>query len=207
MLGLAQPPEGRPDRLIGVLQDITEKKTAALELQRLNKQLARLSTTDALTEIGNRRLFDQTLQSEWARAARRSEAIGLLMIDIDHFKAFNDHYGHPAGDACLRKVARLLGSAAQRSGELVARYGGEEFTVLLPGADLAETCRTAERCCSIVADARIAHGASPIAAWLSVSIGAASRMASAGAEAAGLLAAADAALYRAKRNGRGRVES
>ena len=207
MLGLAHPSEGRPDRLIGVMQDITEKKTAALELQRLNEQLARLSTTDALTEVGNRRLFDETLQSEWARATRRHEAVGLLMIDIDHFKAFNDHYGHPAGDACLRKVARLLAKAAERSGELVARYGGEEFTLLLPGADLAETCRMAERCCRIVADAGIAHGASPLSDFLSISIGAASQIASADADAAGLLGAADAALYRAKRNGRSRFES
>ena len=115
-------------------------------MHRLNEQLTRLSTTDALTEVGNRRMFDQTLKTEWARAARRGEPVGLLMIDIDHFKEYNDHYGHPAGDACLRQVARMVGQSMRRGGELVARYGGEEFALLLPGADLEDTRRAAERC-------------------------------------------------------------
>ena len=139
--GIAAMEDGRPVRLLGAFQDITEKMTTLLEMHRLNEQLTRLSTTDALTEVGNRRMFDQTLKTEWARAARRGEPVGLLMIDIDHFKEYNDHYGHPAGDVCLRQVARMVGQSMRRGGELVARYGGEEFALLLPGADLEDTRR------------------------------------------------------------------
>ena len=204
--GLAVLEDGKPVRLLGAFQDITEKKTIALEMHHLNEQLTRLSTTDALTDVGNRRLFDQTLKTEWARAARRGEQIGLLMIDIDHFKEYNDHYGHPAGDACLRQVARMVGEAVRRGGELVARYGGEEFALLMPGADLDEARRAAERCFQIVADAKIEHRASATSAWLTISIGVASQAASVGVASGALVEIADAALYRAKRCGRGRIE-
>ncbi len=204
--GLAVMEEGKPVRILGAFQDITEKKTIALELLRLNEELTRLSTTHSLTEVGNRRLFDQTLKTEWARASRRGEPVGLLMIDIDHFKEYNDHYGHPAGDACLRQVARMIGIAVRRGGELVARYGGEEFAVLLPGADLDDVRRAGERCAQIVADAKLEHRASSTSAWLTMSIGAASCIAAAAVECGTLVDTADAALYRAKRCGRGRIE-
>ena len=198
--------EGRPVRLLGAFQDITEKKTIALEMHRLNEQLTRLSTTDALTGVGNRRLFDQMLRTEWLRASRRGEWVGLLMIDIDHFKEYNDHYGHPAGDTCLREVARRVGESVRRGGELVARYGGEEFVLLLPGADLDVTRAVAERCRQLIDDAKIEHRASATSAWLSVSIGIASQPASVNVECGTLVEIADAALYRAKRCGRGRIE-
>ncbi|MEO8525789.1 MAG: diguanylate cyclase, partial [Caldimonas sp.] len=177
--GIAVMEDGTPIRLLGAFQDITEKKTIALEMHRLNEQLTRLSTTDALTEVGNRRLFDQTLTIEWARAARRGAPVALLMIDIDHFKEYNDHYGHPAGDICLRQVARMVGQATRRGGELVARYGGEEFVLLLPGASLDEARHAAERCVQIVGDAKIEHRASATSAWLTISIGVASQVAAA----------------------------
>ncbi len=204
--GVAVMADGKPVRLLGAFQDITEKKTIALEMHRLNEELTRLSTTDSLTEVGNRRLFDQTLKTEWARAARRGEPVGLVMIDIDHFKEYNDHYGHPAGDACLRQVARMIGVAVRRGGELVARYGGEEFVVLLPGADLEDARCAAERCAQIVADAKLEHRASASSAWLTMSIGVASQIATASVECGTLIDIADAALYRAKRCGRGRIE-
>ena len=204
--GIAVIENGRPVRLLGAFQDITEKKTTLLEMHRLNEQLTRLSTTDALTEVGNRRMFDQTLRTEWARAARRGEPVGLLMIDIDHFKEYNDHYGHPSGDVCLRQVARMVGQAMRRGGELVARYGGEEFALLLPGADLDEARRAAERCAQIVGDAKIEHRASTTSAWLTISIGVASQIAAAGVDCGLLVEIADAALYRAKRCGRARIE-
>ena len=204
--GVAVIEDGKPVRLLGAFQDITEKKTIDLELHRLNDELTRLSTTDALTEIGNRRLFDQTLKAEWARAARRGEPIGLLMIDIDHFKEYNDHYGHPAGDVVLRQVARMIGDAVRRGGELVARYGGEEFAVLLPGNSLDDARRAAERCARIVADAKIEHRASTTSAWLTMSIGVASQIATAAQDGSSLVDTSDAALYRAKRCGRGRIE-
>jgi diguanylate cyclase (GGDEF)-like protein/PAS domain S-box-containing protein len=204
--GLAVLEDGKPVRLLGAFHDITERKTIALEMHRLNEQLTRLSTTNSLTEVGNRRLFDHTLKTEWARASRRNESVGLLMIDIDHFKEYNDHYGHPAGDACLRQVARMVGDAVRRGGELLARYGGEEFALLLPGADLDEARRAAERCFQIVADAKIEHRASTTSAWVTISIGVASQPAAAGVGCSVLVEIADAALYRAKRCGRGRIE-
>ena len=204
--GVAVIEEGRTVRLLGAFQDITERKMTALEMVRLNEQLKRLSTTDALTEVGNRRLFDQTLKTEWLRASRRGETIGLLMIDIDHFKEYNDHYGHPAGDACLRQVARMVSASVRRGGELVARYGGEEFALLLPGADLEAARQVAERCMEQLAGARIEHRASASSAWLSISICVASQAASPEIDCSALVEMADAALYRAKRCGRGRVE-
>ena len=198
---------GKAVRLVGAFQDVTDRKKIGLELEQVNERLTRLSTTDALTEVGNRRLFDQTLVTEWARAARRNEAVALLMIDIDHFKAYNDHYGQPAGDACLRRVARLIAASAQRGGELVARYGGEEFAVLLPATDLAGARLVAQRCMQVLADEKIAHAASPVTAWLTLSIGVASEFSAAALKPSLLVEAADAALYRAKHGGRNRFES
>jgi len=204
--GVAVVEDGKKVRLVGAFQDITEQKTTELEMVRLNEQLTRLSTTDSLTEVGNRRLFDQTLKTEWLRASRRGEAVGLLMIDIDHFKEYNDHYGHPAGDACLRQVARMVSASVRRGGELVARYGGEEFALLLPAADLDAARQVAERCMEKVAGAKIEHRASASSAWLSISIGVASQAASPDVDCSILVDTADAALYRAKRCGRGRIE-
>jgi diguanylate cyclase (GGDEF)-like protein/PAS domain S-box-containing protein len=204
--GVAVCENGKPVRLLGAFQDITEKKNNALELHRLNEELTRLSTTDALTDVGNRRLFDQTLKAEWLRAARREGPIGLLMIDVDHFKEYNDHYGHPAGDAVLRQIARIVGESVRRGGELVARYGGEEFALLLPGSDLEAARSAAERCRERLVDAKIEHRASATSAWLGVSIGVASQVATANVDCSVLVDIADAALYRAKRCGRGRIE-
>jgi diguanylate cyclase (GGDEF)-like protein/PAS domain S-box-containing protein len=204
--GVAICENGRPARLLGAFQDITEKKTNAIELHRLNEQLTRLSTTDALTEVGNRRLFDQTLKTEWQRAARRATSLGLLMIDVDHFKEYNDHYGHPAGDEVLRQIARMVGDSVRRGGELVARYGGEEFALLLPGAGLEAARAVAERCRQMVVDAKIEHRASSTSAWVGVSIGVASQVATPAVDCGVLVEIADAALYRAKRCGRGRIE-
>jgi diguanylate cyclase (GGDEF)-like protein len=128
------------------------------------------------------------------------------MIDVDHFKEYNDHYGHPAGDAVLRQIARMVGESVRRGGELVARYGGEEFALLLPGADLEAARTIAERCRQTVVDAKIEHRASATSAWVGVSIGVASQVATPGGDCGVLVEIADAALYRAKRCGRGRIE-
>jgi diguanylate cyclase (GGDEF)-like protein/PAS domain S-box-containing protein len=199
-------PDGRAVRMAGTHMDISERKRIELELQRLNARLTELSTQDGLTEVGNRRLFDQTLQAEWARAARKRHDVALLMIDIDHFKDYNDRYGHPAGDDCLRTVARLISETVKREGELVARYGGEEFALLLPGADLAAARGVGERCLQALERAAIPHAASA-PGIVTLSIGVASAVAGAGIDPSVLLDAADAALYRAKRGGRGRCEA
>ena len=176
--GVAVCDDGRPVRLLGAFQDITEKKTNALELHRLNEELTRLSTTDALTEVGNRRLFDQTLRAEWARAARRGGSIGLLMIDVDHFKEYNDHYGHPAGDAVLRQIARhggRFGAARRRARRALRR---RRVRAAAAGRRPRRGALVvAERCRQQVIDAKIEHRASATSAWLGVSIGVASQVA------------------------------
>ncbi|HQX61598.1 MAG: diguanylate cyclase [Rhodoferax sp.] len=186
--------------------DMTPMVEKGLALERANEQLMRLSTTDGLTGIANRRLFDQTLQTEWQRCARNHSPLSLLMIDIDHFKRYNDMYGHQTGDECLRQVARILVMCAKRSGELVARYGGEEFAILLPGTDAADAMVIARRCIQELASARIPHADSPVSPWLSVSIGVAGMVASPSETRATLVMQADSAMYCAKKAGRARAE-
>jgi diguanylate cyclase (GGDEF)-like protein len=191
--------------LVLVRLDVTELVEKGLALERANVQLAHLSTTDGLTGIGNRRLFDQTLLAEWQRSARSQQPLSLLMVDIDHFKRYNDHYGHLAGDDCLRRVARILESCVMRSGELVARYGGEEFALLLPGTDVDEANVVARRCNEEMRKACIAHANSPDSPWLGISIGVASATAMPDSMAETLVERADLALYRAKDEGRGGI--
>jgi len=192
--------------LVTVRLDVTELVNKSMALEGANAQLARLSTTDGLTGIGNRRLFDQTLQSEWQRSARGQQPVSLLMVDVDFFKRYNDRYGHLAGDECLRRVARILESCVKRSGELVARYGGEEFALLLPGTDAAEAQTVAQHCADEMAKARIPHPDSLASPWVTVSIGVATAMASPEVLPETLVAHADIALYRAKDAGRARFE-
>lgn len=157
---------------------------------------------DGLTGVANRRRFDEALLSEWRQCQRAGTPLALLMIDIDHFKRYNDHYGHPTGDACLQQVAAVLKAAMQRACDLVARYGGEEFVCLLPGCDQAPALAKAQALQAALAAQGIAHDASPTAAWVTLSIGVAVAQPQAGGSPAALVAAADAALYSAKHRGR-----
>ena len=186
--------------------DMTPMVEKGLALERANEQLLRLSTTDGLTGIANRRLFDQSLQTEWQRCARNHSPLSLLMIDIDHFKLYNDKYGHQTGDECLRQVARILVMCAKRSGELVARYGGEEFAILLPATDAADAMVIARRCLQELASARIPHADSPVSPWLTVSIGVAGMVAQPTETRGTLVMQADSAMYCAKKAGRARAE-
>lgn len=182
--------------------DVTElvQKSMALELS--NLQLERLSATDGLTGLANRRQFDQHLYTEWQRSMRSQQPMSLLLIDVDHFKRYNDRYGHLAGDACLRQVAGILYDCAQRSGELVARYGGEEFALLLPAADGDVAMTVAQRCMDEISQARIPHEDSPVAEYLTCSIGVATVVATQDLVAESLVRCADEALYRVKSSGR-----
>jgi diguanylate cyclase (GGDEF)-like protein len=186
--------------------DIAPMLEKGLALERANEQLLRLSTVDGLTGIANRRQFDQTLRNEWQRCARNQTSLALLMIDIDQFKRYNDHYGHLGGDECLRQVARVLGLCVKRSGELVARHGGDTFAVLLPGTDATEARRVAQRCLHEILNARIPHADSPVSAWLTVSIGVAAIVAAPGLSSVTLVEEAQAALAQAKESGRARLE-
>jgi diguanylate cyclase (GGDEF)-like protein len=175
-------------------------------LAQANEQLSLQSATDGLTGIANRRRFDETLDIEWQRAARNGNSLSLLMVDIDHFKLFNDHYGHLAGDECLRRVSHVLASCVRRAGEILARYGGEEFVMLMPGADQTQAVAMAQRCLNRIAQEAIPHGSSPSAQHVTFSIGIACVMPSGSREAASLVNAADTAMYRAKMAGRARYE-
>lgn len=173
------------------------------ELKEANQRLAELSTTDPLTGIANRRLFDQTLALEWKRAQRQQQALSLLMLDVDMFKAYNDHYGHQAGDECLRAVATALRSSSQRSGDLLARYGGEEF-VLIVDADQHGALQLAEKLRAAVEDIKLPHARSP-SGQVTASIGLATLVPDPATTPDTLLRLADEALYQAKADGRNRV--
>lgn len=176
-----------------------------IALKRARDRLAELATTDGLTGIANRRRFDQILAREHARHARAGTRLGLIMLDIDHFKAFNDTYGHVAGDDCLRAVAQVLEQGLQRGTDLVARYGGEEFMAILgdvPSADAAFDL--AERLRERVAALCIAHASSPTAALLTISLGVITSCCGQDTRPSLLVEQADAELYRAKTSGRNR---
>lgn len=167
--------------------------------------LESLAMLDGLTGIPNRRRFDEALEEEWLRSRREKQPLSLIMADIDVFKAFNDLYGHGAGDVCLTRVAAILEQTVARPGDLVARYGGEEFVMLLPNTDLAGAKRVADRFRSQVEAMRQPHAASRAAEWLTVSVGFASVPGTDSSNAASLLAHADRMLYRAKKEGGNRT--
>jgi len=169
------------------------------ELEEANAELERLATADPLTGLANRRRFDEALEAEWRRAYRLRRSLCLLMLDIDHFKAFNDRYGHLAGDACLRRVGEVLERFARRPGDLAARYGGEEFTLLLPGVEPEGAVEMAEAVRLGVEDLGIPHEHSATASVITVSVGWAGLVPEAGQEPNILIAAADEAMYEAKK--------
>lgn len=186
--------------------DVTEIIHKDMALETANRQLTRQTTMDELTGLANRRHFDDALKTEWQRAARAGLTLSLLMVDIDHFKNYNDHYGHIAGDKCLRSVADILERCVRRAGELVARYGGEEFVILLPGSDLAHAHETAQNCLALMEQESLPHAASLAANHVTISIGVASVLPDATRDPFTLVNAADAAMYRAKSTGRAHYE-
>jgi diguanylate cyclase (GGDEF)-like protein len=176
-----------------------------VELKRKSDLLAATALVDGLTGIANRRRFDQELEREWRRSMRSGQPVALIMIDLDHFKAYNDAYGHLAGDECLAAVASALAGALGRAGECVARFGGEEFAAILPGCDADGALAAASQLRAAVAALGIEHRASSTAAHVTLSLGVAAGIATRGEAAAALLDAADRALYQAKQEGRDRV--
>ncbi|PWC46670.1 diguanylate cyclase [Azospirillum sp. TSA6c] len=177
-----------------------------LLLKRQTDLLRSLSFLDGLTGIANRRRFDDAMAREWRRCARSNLPLSLIILDVDHFKAYNDHYGHQAGDECLRMVAELLSDRAKRPSDLVARYGGEEFVCLLPETDGPGAVRVAEGFRTGVAECRIPHAQSPVIPYVTISLGVATVIPSADGSPEQLAEMADQLLYRAKRTGRNRVQ-
>ena len=186
------------------LEAVVEERTRALE--EANRKLEALSNTDALTGIANRRNFDRVLAREWNRGQRAGMPLALVMLDVDHFKHFNDQYGHLAGDHCLVALARVLVQAGRRAGDLVARYGGEEFVVLVPGTSGLSALATARHIQNQVWALKLPH-AETAPGIVTVSLGVASVMPSTQRNPEHLLREADLALYRAKQSGRNCLRS
>lgn len=174
------------------------------QLNQLNAELEALSQLDSLTQIYNRRTFNELAQQQWSQAKRHQQPISALMIDVDHFKLFNDHYGHPAGDSCLKKVSQAIKGCLHRTSDILGRYGGEEFIVLLPETDAKGAMRVAESIGEALAELKIRHDISPTDSWVTASIGGATCLRTTGHDLEELIKNADRALYKAKRAGRNR---
>lgn len=183
-------------------KQITERTA---DLSEANRKLQQLSEIDELTGIANRRKFDIELDMEWRRAIREKQYLALLMLDIDHFKGYNDQHGHQEGDRCLQLVAEVLRTLMQRAGDLVARYGGEEFVAVLPGLTAESATEVAEKIRLAVEHMRMPHPGNMPAAIVTISIGVAAMIPDQDARPSSLLHQADANLYQAKREGRNRV--
>ena len=177
-----------------------------LELKHARDALERIARMDALTGIANRRAFDEVLSREWRRLARVNQSLGVIMIDVDHFKQFNDTYGHGQGDSCLQRLAHAAAAALQRPADLLARYGGEEFVALLPDTALPGALAVAEAIRAAVQDLKIPHAGSKAAPCVTVSLGVACGIPKGDQGAEGLVETADKQLYAAKSEGRNRVK-
>ena len=196
-----------PLGIVVFARDITERKTTENVLEAMRKDLERMSFEDGLTGIANRRMFDLVLDKEWHRMLRSQHPLSLIMIDIDYFKAFNDCYGHLAGDECLKTVAQVLKRQIARSSDLVARYGGEEFVILLPETPEEDVCLLAQRCCEAIRAEKIPNEKSKVSAYVTISAGVCCMIPHSDDASQALLNGADIRLYNAKRLGRNRVEN
>jgi len=176
-----------------------------LQARESQQELNKIARVDALTSICNRREFDLRLMGEWSRGARTGQPLGLLMIDVDQFKQYNDHYGHLRGDECLIAVAHILNSCTQRTSDLIARYGGEEFVALLPDSDLEGAMTVAEDCLEAILEADLPHVSSDVLPCITISIGVSAMMPIHDKSSTMLIEQADIALYQAKQSGRNRI--
>ena len=197
-VSLIHDSSGKPIGFRGITRDISDRK-------RTEELLQRLSMSDGLTEIPNRRYFDQFLDREWRRAQRMTAPLSIIMADIDFFKYYNDLYGHQAGDVCLKKVAQVLTGCLKRPADLVARYGGEEFVIVMPGTDLKGASSIAETLRTKVEALGILHAKSTVSNWVTISLGVAATIPSSDSTPFNLVQASDQALYEAKHQGRNRI--
>ncbi|MFZ6644817.1 GGDEF domain-containing protein [Undibacterium sp. TJN25] len=198
--------QGEVDSLIGFMFDISERKKSEEKLIILQKELEALSFKDSLTGVANRRKFESALDTEWASARRNGQPLSLIVVDVDFFKQYNDYYGHIRGDECLKQIAQALGLSVTRSRDIVARFGGEEFVLVLPETDANAALHVAERCKRKLENLQIPHEASTIGRFVSASMGVGTIKPSAEMEAKDFVEAVDKLLYKAKQNGRNRIE-
>ncbi|MDX2228872.1 MAG: PleD family two-component system response regulator [Leptolyngbyaceae cyanobacterium bins.349] len=202
MRRLQQQLEAQNERL---RQEICDRLATELALQAANQELQRLAHMDGLTQVANRRSFDNCLMQEWRRLAREQQPLTLILCDVDFFKRYNDTYGHQVGDDCLRNVARAISTVLKRPGDLVARYGGEEFAIILPNTPLAGAFHVAVEIKSSIRALEMIHSASPISKFVTLSVGISTAIPLGDFPPMSLLTAADRALYRAKQEGRNRL--
>jgi diguanylate cyclase (GGDEF)-like protein/PAS domain S-box-containing protein len=198
------PTTGAPIGILNMVRDIARRKRAELELKEANVALESLVVTYPLTCVANRRRFDQCLANEWWRGMRDHLPLSLLVLDVDWFKSFNDTYGHPRGDSCLKQIAEAALDAVNRPGDLVARIGGEEFAVILPNTPAPGAFDVAEQICAGLRDREMPHTTNPTG-FVTISIGCATLIPSLGQHSTILMQRADEALYAAKHGGRNQV--
>lgn len=196
--------DGTPG-IVAQFKDITDRKKTEQALAEANQRLEKMARIDGLTQIANRRSFDETIEKEWLRLRRDQKPLSLLLGDIDFFKKFNDHYGHQAGDDCLRLVAKALAASVLRPADLAARYGGEEFAILLPEVDIEGALQVGERILAAIRQLGIEHQQSAVSDSVTISLGTATLIPHPNQAPEVLIAQADEALYQAKEQGRNRV--
>jgi diguanylate cyclase (GGDEF)-like protein/PAS domain S-box-containing protein len=204
---LVSPFKDSEGGVIGVVNnaiEITERKQVETALQEANQKLEQLATHDGLTQIANRRYFDEYLQQEWQRMTREQQPLSLILLDVDCFKAYNDYFGHQQGDEGLVTIAQAVQQVVKRSADLLARYGGEEFGVILPNTRRSGAESVAQAIQSEIKALRLPHPKSRVNDYLTVSMGIASVVPTPSQAVEDLVAAADSALYQAKRRGRDR---
>ncbi|WP_219063146.1 sensor domain-containing diguanylate cyclase [Pseudomonas sp. UMAB-08] len=194
--------DGEVEALVGFMFDISERKKTEEHLIRLQKQLEEYSFQDGLTGIANRRMFDRVLEREWSRAQRNQRPLSLIILDIDYFKQYNDHYGHVKGDEALRRVAQTLSQAANRPGDFIARIGGEEFVWLLPDTTAEKARGVAEKCLQLIRQQQISHPKSDVSALLTLSLGVGTTTPKHDETALLFVEKVDGLLYHVKRSGR-----
>ena len=204
-LGISQSRQELIEKNVRLEQENRQHRLAQENLFRLNQRLDRLATTDGLTQIANRRYFDDFLVREWRRGRREKFPLSLIICDIDHFKQYNDFFGHQSGDICLQKVAKTISNTAKRPGDLVARYGGEEFVVLLPRTPGRNALQVAETIRDNIEKLKISHPQSSVSNHVSLSLGISCVVPDPRYTRNQLLVTADKALYAAKKQGRDRA--
>jgi len=196
--------DGQPTQVFGTATDITKRKLAEDALKEFNEELTRLARMDGLTQVANRRAFDQYLLQEWNNVGSGRSSLSLILCDIDYFKNFNDTYGHQAGDVCLQQVAHAIERAVKRSTDLVARYGGEEFAIILPNTTEAGLTQVASEIQREIQQLSIPHSRSEVSDYITLSLGMAAVSSTENIHPDMLVAAADQGLYQAKYEGRDR---
>ncbi|MBA3035588.1 MAG: diguanylate cyclase [Desulfobacterium sp.] len=194
------------EQALELKQNIEELLLVKKELEKSNSILQALSSIDGLTGLPNRRSFDDFVEKEWKSAVRKSTPLSFVMIDIDHFKAYNDNYGHQAGDECLKQIGRVLKEAATRPEDLIARYGGEEFIATLVDTDINGAITVAERIRSKLKALNIPHGFSTTANIVTISLGIAGGIPNRESLPGSFITMADKALYQAKKEGRNQIK-